>query len=123
MIMKLARKSKTRFVPLAVYRTAFAGVVPVCVAACGGSGTTAGSVEAGADGTDDMVLQGVGCAAFACGVAAPAFDAGRDALSTDATGTDGQPDAPVLTVACTGFCGGGFDSGVADAAFGGGDTG
>ncbi len=74
--MKVPRK-KTRFVPRAVHRTAFAGVVPLCVAACGGAATSGNPTDSGSDGTDDVVnLGGVGCAAFACGVANLGFDGG-----------------------------------------------
>ena len=129
-------KKKTRFVPRAIYRTAFASVVPLCVAACGGAATTGNPADSGSDGNDDVVnLGGVGCAAFACGVANIGFDSGlsvaqigfdagsdRDARAadgpTEGSSSDGAPDSPALTVACLGFCG------VGVSAFGdGGDSG
>ena len=109
---KSDRRSKPRsshFVPRAVYRTAFAGVIPLCVAgtACGGSVSEPGTSrtdagDSGDDGTSPVVITGgVGCAAFMCGsVANIGFDAGEDSP------------AP-LGVAYVGF-----DAGVADAAFG-----
>jgi hypothetical protein len=112
--MKPPSKAKTRFVPRAVYRKAFAGVVPLCVAACGSSTTSSGDGGTFQNGA-------VGCAAFGClGVAAPAFDAGSEAGdAADAAQPDSGDDAPVLGVACLGFCGGG----VADAGFGARDAG
>jgi hypothetical protein len=67
-------KSKSRYVPKVVFRTAFASVVPLCVApACGGSVVAQGAPDDGA--TDTAVSQGgdVACNAFCTGVAAPAF--------------------------------------------------
>jgi hypothetical protein len=123
-------KAKTHFVPRAIYRRAFAGVVPLCVAACGGS-TVSAVRDAGGDAADDAYLNGgVGCSAF-CGVAAMGFDSGADgpapyppdaatdaASPSDAGDAAATPDAIEWTVACLGFCGVGIT------AFGdGGDSG
>jgi|HubBroStandDraft_6_1064221.scaffolds.fasta_scaffold161104_1 hypothetical protein len=117
--MRKTRRAKTHFVPQAVYRTAFAGVVPLCVAgiACGGSTASTPPVDGGDDGYANLA---VGCTGF-CGVAAIGFDSGSDAdaAGQDAPSTDAKPDAPqVFAVACAGFCGVGIG------AFGdGGDSG
>ncbi len=122
--MRTSRKAKTHFVPKAVYRTAFVGVVPVCVAAAACSGSSGGTTNP---------APAVACAGFACAVgvqafadsgdapqqfsvAAIGFEAGHDASpSGDAAST---PDSQILAVACLGFCG------VGVAAFGdGGDSG
>jgi hypothetical protein len=81
-------RKKTHFVPKVVYRTAFVGVVPVCVAgtACGGGSTSGG---------DAAMNLTVACSGF-CGVAMQAFtdagdatgnlsDAAKDASDTDAS--------------------------------------
>jgi hypothetical protein len=68
------KKSKraTYFVPRAVFRTAFAGVVPVCVAgiACGGSQTTQGdggsqTTQAGSGSSTSSTFFGVAQSCFA----------------------------------------------------------
>jgi hypothetical protein len=117
---KAKAKTKTHFVPRTVYRKAFAGVVPLCVAACSSSTTSSG---------DGGTMNGaVGCSAFGClGVANIGFDSGFDGVAAQAfDGGDAadaaHPDAPVLTVACLGFCLGGAD-GASDAHEGGGDGG
>jgi hypothetical protein len=96
--MKRARK-KTHFVPKVVFQTAFAGVVPVCVAAtaCGGEST---GQKQPTDAGPDHFLVGVACSLFQCmGVGVMAF---ADA-SSDATA---EKDAPLFVVACIGFDGG-----------------
>jgi hypothetical protein len=86
--MKTSSKGKTHFVPEVVFRTAFAGVVPICVAglACGGS--------SGGGTGDGSVSPSVACAGFACmGVGVQAFADGGDGplLSVACIGFDGQP--------------------------------
>jgi hypothetical protein len=81
-------RPRTRFVPGVVYRTAFASVIPLCVAgvACGGSVSAANGPgsDSGGDSGDDgaspvVITGGVGCAGFMCAsVGAIAFDAGED---------------------------------------------
>lgn len=109
--MKSTRKAKTHFVPRVVYRTAFVGVVPVCVAAAACSSSSSGG------GT----TLAVACAGYACAVGVQAFSDSGDAplLSVAAIGFDGAPsdahpasdspsttDSPILAVACLGFgCG------------------
>lgn len=83
--MKRPAKAKTHFVPTVVFRTAFVGVVPICVA-----GTACGDSPSGGGG-DAAVSPTVACAAFGCGVGVQAF--------TDAS------DGPLLSVACLGFDG------------------
>jgi hypothetical protein len=140
--MKAARaKLKSRLVPKVVFRTAFAGVVPLCVGtACGGAVTVAAINEgdaggdASADGTMTPINGGVGCAAF-CGVALAAFDGGPygvadvsfgyppgngGEVAADAFGGDGVAANSFggEDVADAGFGRGGFEAGVADATFG-----
>jgi hypothetical protein len=99
------RKTKaTHFVPNVVFRTAFAGVVPICVAAsaCGGGDAPVGSGQGDA-GRADAELAGVAACAFQEGgcvfsVAAIAFDA---AAPPDAA-KDATPDYTV-GVACMSF--------------------
>jgi hypothetical protein len=121
---KAKTKARTHFVPRTVYRRAFAGVVPLCVAACSSSTTSSG---------DGGTMNGaVGCSAFGClGVANFGFDSGFDGVASqafdggdaaDAAHPDAGSDAPVFTVACLGFCVGGAD-GASDAHEGGGDGG
>jgi len=135
--MKAPSKSRTRFVPRVVYRTAFVGVVPLCVASASACGSSSSSGK--------NVPPSVACAGFGCGaVGVAAFaDAGDAPLNsvacigfdgapceavtgdaategaTDAAATDGnERDSPILAVACLGFCG------VAQVGFGdGGDSG
>jgi hypothetical protein len=131
--MNRGRKTKTHFVPKEVFRTTFAGVVPLCIAA-----SACGSGASGGQGDSGMFNGAVGCAGFSCmgGVGVQAFADGGDAMqfsvaligfdgagppdaAADGSNTDAsERDAPVMTVACIGFCGG------ADAAFrDGGDSG
>jgi hypothetical protein len=123
--MKRRRKTKTHFVPKDVFRTTFAGVVPLCIAATAcGSGGNAGHDDAGffngAVGCAGFSCMGVGVQAFADGgdamqfsVAAIGFDGGQHDGAVDGSNNDASnQDAPILSVACIGFCGG-----VADAAF------
>jgi hypothetical protein len=119
----MKNRKKTRFVPNAVYRTAFAGVVPLCVAgiacgssssgggnpppsvACAGFGCGAVGVAAFADSGDAPLQFTVACIGFdggPCGVE-PQLDAAPESEAS-------QPDAPFLTVAAIGF-GDGGDSG------------
>jgi hypothetical protein len=98
---RAASKRRTHFVPRVVFRTAFAGVVPVCVAAsgsdCGGltrpDATPNTGVGMGAfvpDATSNTI--GVGMSAF--GVANTAFvDASTDDCLTwtEVYGLDGAP--------------------------------
>ncbi len=123
--MKSTRKAKTHFVPRVVYRTAFVGVVPVCVAAA------ACSSSSGSGGGTPV---GVACAGYACAVGVQAFSDSGDApvFSVAAIGFDAAPsdahaasdapsttDSPILAVACIGFA-----CGVGIGAFGdGGDSG
>ena len=83
-----------RFVPKVVYRTAFAGVVPICVTAvaCGGSVASSDGRSGDGGGEDAAMAQGVACAGFACmGVGSQGFaDAG---------------DATFFSVACVAFDG------------------
>lgn len=96
------RKSKrsTSFVPKAVFRTAFAGVVPVCVAgiACGGAQTTQG----GSSSSTSSNASGTTSSTTFLGVAATCFSPNCYAVSTP-TPVDAAPDHTVLAVACTGF--------------------
>jgi hypothetical protein len=125
---KKPAKAKTHFVPRVVYRTAFVGVVPVCVAgaACGGrvvaasggdddSGSSATNVRPGSSGAPSDVDSGfvgqssgvefgVACAGFCGGVGAQAFDAGWDGVATMAFAD--ADDALFFSVACVGFDGG-----------------
>jgi hypothetical protein len=123
---KKPAKAKTHFVPRVVYRTAFAGVVPVCVAgvACGGrvldssgdsdSGTSATNVRPGSSGAPGDVdsgftgfvgqSSGVACTGFCAGVGAQAFDASWEGVATMAFADAG--DALFFSVACVGFDGG-----------------
>ena len=95
--MKATRK-RTHFVPGVVFRTAFASVVPMCVAAaCGGSTASSGGGGGAPDAGPDQFLLGVGCPAFECGVALSFADAAKDA---------NERDAPIFTVACIGVDGG-----------------
>jgi hypothetical protein len=106
--MKATRK-KTHFVPKVVFRTAFAGVVPVYVAAtgCGGSTAPAGHATGAPDAGPDQFLLGVGCPAFECGVAARSFDASTDAADVaDVADAADAADALLFVVACIGFDGG-----------------
>jgi hypothetical protein len=103
--MTKPRKAKTHFVPRAVYRTAFAGVVPICVAglACGGS--TGSSSDGGDDGGQDVYMNGaVGCTGF-CGVAQIGFDSGPmdggNATDGDAAQDAKDEGPPIFTVACS----------------------
>jgi hypothetical protein len=78
------RKRRTHFVPKVVYRTAFAGVVPLCVAgtACGGGGS---------GGMDSGQVLTVACSGF-CGVGVAAFsDAGEASpdVQSEAAGDEG----------------------------------
>jgi hypothetical protein len=76
--MKVRRK-RTHFVPRAVYRTAFVGVVPICVAgtACGG----------GSGGMDSGPTLTVACTGFCGAVGAMAFtDAAADVGDAQAEG-------------------------------------
>jgi hypothetical protein len=83
-----------RFVPKVVYRTAFAGVVPICVTAVACGGTVAGSGGSREGGGEEASMaQSVACAGFACmgGVGYQGFaDAG---------------DAMLFNVACVAFDG------------------
>jgi hypothetical protein len=121
--LKTSRNNRTHFVPNVVFKTAFAGVVPLCVAAtaCSGASNPGTSADSGeSDGGDEYFNGAVGCAAFGCGVAVSGFGDGA------ADAKDEPP--PVLAVACAGFCGmtdAGFvnpDTGV-DAPNEGGDNG
>lgn len=119
--MKSSRSRRTRFVPRVVYQTAFAGVIPLCVACSSSSG--GGASNGNSDSGDDTGYYNgaVGCAAFTCGVAAIGFDSGQEAAASDAASDggashqdsgDAQQDAPqILAVACAGFSCGGTDSG------------
>jgi hypothetical protein len=94
-------KNKTRFVPRIVYRKAFVGVVPICVAAC----STSGTQDAGPDfvGGDVAAMGFVGgevaCTGFGCyGVGVGAFDSSWEGVAVQAF--DGAPDsAPVEATA------------------------
>jgi|HubBroStandDraft_2_1064218.scaffolds.fasta_scaffold11007_3 hypothetical protein len=105
------RTAKTHFVPKIIFKTTFAGVVPLCVAAtaCGGKvnpgGSPPGAVAAMAFGD-----AGGGAEDAALGaVAANGFGVGNAAF--------GDGGIEVLSVACTGFaCGVGPT--VASAGFG-----
>jgi hypothetical protein len=115
--MTPSRRRPTRLVPKVVYQTAFAGVIPLCVACS--SSSTGGSPDSG---NDSFYNGAVGCAAFTCGVANFGFDSGQDAAASEAGSSDGsasqadsgdaQRDAPqIFAVACAGFSCGGTDAG------------
>jgi hypothetical protein len=97
--MKKRASTRTHFVPKVVYRTAFAGVIPICVAgaACGGSTTSGG--DAG------MQNLAVACTGF-CGVAAVGFTDAGDATA-DGPQDAATPDADDASscYCCTNFCG------------------
>jgi hypothetical protein len=126
--MKKPAKKKTHFVPKVVFRTAFVGVVPVCVAgvACGGkllgaaegdggsSGMTTGS---GSSGNSGGVGSGVGVSgdfsgtvsSGGFGVASGGFGVGAQGFSDsgwEGVALEGFGDANPFTVACIGFDGG-----------------
>jgi hypothetical protein len=109
--MKKTRSRRTRFVPRVVFKTTFAGVVPVCVAAaaatdCGS--TSSPSISVAAIGFDS----GADSDAPFWSVAAIGFDSGdAAALRPDAADAADERDAPIFSVANIGF-----DSGDADAA-------
>jgi hypothetical protein len=92
-------KRATHFVPTAVFRTAFAGVVPVCVAgiACGGAQTTQGN------GSSSTASSGGGSTSSTStflGVAATCFGPACYGTSTSTLASgDAGPDG----VACTSF--------------------
>jgi hypothetical protein len=92
-----ARKRRTHFVPKVVYRTAFAGVVPICVAgtACGG----------GSGGTDSGPVLTVACSGFCNAVGVAAFtDAGEASPDVQNDAVDAtQSDS--CGFCCTNFCG------------------
>jgi hypothetical protein len=109
---KTPARKKTHFVPRVVYRTAFVGVVPVCVA-----GTACGS--GGSSGADAAT---VACSGF-CGVAQQAFTEAGDApvvpadAATDASGANADADSSCFCCPPT-FCGVGIAA-FADAGDGG----
>jgi hypothetical protein len=81
-----ARKRQTHFVPKVVYKTAFAGVVPLCVA-----GLACGSSSSGG-GTGQQLT--VACGGFCAAVAQAAFvDAGDASDAADVTTGDGAADS------------------------------
>ena len=86
------RKKRSALVPVSVFGTVFAGVVPAIVA-CGG-GTTLGSGDAGGgdsgDAQDDMQYYGVG--APCCSVAA-VFDSAPPPIDAADAAPDGTDDA------------------------------
>jgi hypothetical protein len=97
---------RTHFVPKVVFRTAFAGVVPACVAAvaCGGQNQIFAVACMALDGgpcgappAPDASSESIEAGFFS--VAARAFDA----APADASPTDASPDHTVLAVACTSF--------------------
>jgi hypothetical protein len=91
-----ARKQRTHFVPKVVYQTAFAGVVPLCVAslACSSSSSSGGS--SGPQLT-------VACGGFCGAVAQAAFiDAGDAASDAPASGDAAAESTDFCSV---NFCG------------------
>jgi hypothetical protein len=96
--MKKARKHRTHFVPKVVYRTAFAGVVPLCVAGTACSGGGSGGVDSGPTLT-------VACSGFCNAVGVAAFtDAGEASpdVQSEAAGDATQSDS---CYCCTNLCG------------------
>jgi hypothetical protein len=109
---RTSKKTPTRFVPRVVFRTAFAGVVPLCVsaAACNtGDDSFAGVACIGFDGgpcgaPNDSGVDSGGMTGY---VAAIGFDVRSPTLgdvASDAFGDQG-PDISAVTVACIGFDG------------------
>jgi hypothetical protein len=92
-----ARKRKTHFVPKVVYQTAFAGVVPLCVASLACSSSSSG----GSSGPQLTVA----CGGFCGAVAQAAFiDAGDANSAADAPSGDAATDSDYNP--CPGnFCG------------------
>src|SRR5580692_7003134 len=108
------RTAKTHFVPKIIFKTTFAGVVPLCVAAtaCGGKvnsggppvGAVAGMAfgDAGADTEDSGVVGSVAANGF--GVGMMAFgDGGNTVGSVACIGFGGEPCGVGPTVASAGF--------------------
>jgi len=97
--MKTRSRAKTHFVPRTVYRTAFVGVVPVCVA-----GAAAAACSSGSSGSVDAAMNySVACSGF-CGVAQRAFADASDAMDAPADATADAGDATPC-FCCTNFCG------------------
>ena len=91
-----ARKRKTHFVPKVVYQTAFAGVVPLCVASLACSSSSSG----GSQGPQLTVA----CGGF-CAVAQAAFtDAGDAASAADAPASS-EAAVDSSCFCCTNYCG------------------
>jgi hypothetical protein len=127
--MTRRRTVKTHFVPKIIFKTTFAGVVPLCVAAtaCGGKVKGGLSVAAMAfgDGGDTLNSGGAADAGFdgvaATGfVAAMAFGDGGDGVANVACiGFNGEPFCGIgLTVTSAGFGDGGLIGSVGATAFG-----
>jgi len=97
-------KKKTSFVPRVVFATAMAGagVIPLCVTACGGNIAHQGQGNAGDSGF------GVADTGFSGGVATDAFTVADSGFGVADTG---------FTVAMVGFEGGDAPFGVADTGF------
>jgi hypothetical protein len=124
--------AKTHFVPKIIFKTTFAGVVPLCVAAtaCGGKvipgGTTGVANMAFGDAGADAEDAGAGVSLTGFGVGIAAFgDGGNGVGSVACIGFGGEPCGVGATVASAGFGDGGLigPPSVAIMAFGdGGDT-
>ncbi len=93
MVAMKTRKRKTHFVPKVVYRTAFAGVVPLCVAGLACSSSSSGG------GTGPQLT--VACGGFCGAVAQAAFiDAGDASDAADETTGDGAADSSCYSCSC-----------------------
>ena len=127
--------AKTHFVPKIIFKTTFAGVVPLCVAAtaCGGKVNSGSAPAAGVagmafrDAGADAEDAGVGVAISGFGVGTTAFgDGGNGVANVACIGFNGDPLCGIgPTVASAGFGDGGLigPPSVAVTAFGdGGDT-
>jgi hypothetical protein len=108
-------KKKTSFVPRVVFATAMAGagVIPLCVTACGGNIAHQGQGNAGDSGfgvADTGFRDGVAVDSFVTGVADSGFSVAADAFTVADTGFSGGVATDAFTVADSGF-------GVADTGF------
>lgn len=121
-------KGRTRFVPRAVFRTAFAGVVPVCVAASDMScarnpgGVAATGFTTGADASDTACPPScLSVAGYSFALADAAFaavgDTGSDAPSDADSGADALIDAPDGTSDAGQEDGGPFGDSATDGSF------
>jgi hypothetical protein len=104
----MKRRNRTHFVPKVVFRTAFAGVVPAClaVAACGDGQEQIFAVACMAlDGGPCGALSAsdASCGSSEAGCALAVAVRGFDAAPAADAASDVSPDHTLLAVACTSF--------------------